>query len=241
MSIEKAGLIWLAFLSRLIMKKACSDIYELKRKGHTEDAYEAARQLYSLSKSVDVSSVMFWTAVDVLKLRVSENRIEEAQRICYALERLLNRVSDEKGWMHNAMQKCYALIREGELRANQSKNGPIHMQMGIWGEDMAIDFLKKKGYTILERDWHSKHRDIDIIAKQGDCIVFVEVKTRRNKALVDPLMSINKEKVKNLRYAIFHYLHYRKVVDKPWRIDAITVIGMKGQKPEINHYQDITL
>lgn len=106
---------------------------------------------------------------------------------------------------------------------------------------MAIDFLKKKGYTILERDWHSKHRDIDIIAKQGDCIVFVEVKTRRNKALVDPLMSINKEKVKNLRYAFFHYLHYRKVVDKPWRIDAITVIGMKGQKPEINHYQDITL
>ena len=97
------------------MKKACSDIYELKRKGHTEDAYEAARQLYSLSKSVDVSSVMFWTAVDVLKLRVSENRIEEAQKICYALERLLNRVSDEKGWMHNAMQKCYALIREGEL------------------------------------------------------------------------------------------------------------------------------
>jgi len=142
--------------------------------------------------------------------------------------------------MSNALKKCHAIIEAGEMREYQL-NGPMHMQMGIWSEDVAVSYLRQKGYIILERDWHSKHRDIDIIAQHGNMIVFVEVKTRRNNTFVDPLMAINKEKVKNLRYAIFHYLHYRKV-DNPWRFDAITVIGIKGQStPEINHYEDISL
>lgn len=46
------------------------------------------------------------------------------------------------------------------------------------GEQMAVDYLLHKGYQILERDWKSGHRDLDIIALDGDTVVFVEVKTR---------------------------------------------------------------
>ena len=144
-------------------KITCSDIYMLRRKGHKEEAYEAARQLYSIDKTEAVATVMFWTAVDVLKIRVSESRMEDARKIYMALERLFSHVADENGWMNNTMKKCHTLIEEGEIRENRSNNGPMHMQMGIWGEDVAVSFLKKKGYMILERDWRSKHRDIDIV------------------------------------------------------------------------------
>ena len=62
-----------------------------------------------------------------------------------------------------------------------------HNELGKWGEDCAADYLQRKGYTIVERDWKSGHRDIDIIAADKDgTIVFIEVKTRRNRLLATP-------------------------------------------------------
>ena len=95
--------------------------------------------------------------------------------------------------------------------------------------------------VILERDWHSNHRDIDIIAQQGDCIVFVEVKTRRNREYGDPLQAINYQKQKNLRRAINHYIHFRHL-NNPWRFDVITIVGVLGcNMPEISHIEDFAL
>jgi len=65
-------------------KITCLDIYDLRRNGHIEEAYEAARQLYSINKSRQVSAVMFWTAVDMLKMEVSEDRMDEAYKIYIA-------------------------------------------------------------------------------------------------------------------------------------------------------------
>ena len=56
-----------------------------------------------------------------------------------------------------------------------------HNDTGKWGEDLAAKYLEEKGYTIVERDWKSGRRDIDIIALDDDVVVFVEVKTRRNR------------------------------------------------------------
>ena len=50
-----------------------------------------------------------------------------------------------------------------------------HNDLGHWGEDLAAEYLQDKGYIILERDWKSGHRDLDIIALDGDTVVFVEV------------------------------------------------------------------
>ena len=218
-----------------------SEVFLLRNQGRKEEAYNAAREIYAVDKGPRASAAMFWTAVDVLKMRAHEDRMEEASKILKALERLLINVKDEKGWMHDAMKKCQALIEHGGKRKNFYEEGPEHLQMGIWGEELAMAYLREKGYVILERDWHSSHRDIDIIAQHGEWIVFVEVKTRRNREFADPLDAIDYQKRKNLSRAINHYIHYRKL-ENPCRFDVITIVGEMGNvMPEINHIEDFQL
>ena len=217
------------------------EVFGLREQGLTEEAYEAARTIYINDKSPHATAAMFWTAVDMLRMRVSEGRMEEAGKIYMALERLLNRTKDEKGWMHDAMERCHDLIDKGNKLQHPSEDAPEHLKTGIWGEELAAAFLRQKGYVILERDWRSSHRDIDIIALKDDCTVFVEVKTRRNREFADPLQAVNYSKRKNLRKAINHYIHYRKI-NNPWRFDVITIVGELGEKiPEINHIEDFRL
>ena len=118
---------------------------------------------------------------------------------------------------------------------------PEHLLTGIWGEQVAADYLCEKGYLLLEHDWHSNHRDIDIIAQQGNVIVFVEVKTRRNCDYSDPLQAVGYQKLRNLGRAINHYLHYRQF-NNPWRFDVVTVVGHLGcDNPSIDHIEDFPL
>ena len=70
-----------------------------------------------------------------------------------------------------------------------------HNELGTWGETLAAEYLEKKGYQILERDWKSGHRDLDIIAMDGDTMVIVEVKTRRNRLFTDPEMAAKVQKL----------------------------------------------
>lgn len=218
-----------------------NEVFGLRNQGRKEEAYEAAREIYATDKSPYASAAMFWTAVDMLKMRASEDRVEEAKKIYMALERLLNGMKDEKGWMHDALEKCHHLLEKGENREKLLNDGPQHMQMGIWGEELATAYLQEKGYVILERDWHSKHRDIDLIAQDGDCIVFVEVKTRRNRDFADPLQAVNYKKLKNLRLAINHYINYHKL-ENPWRFDVITIVGTMGTTmPDIDHIEGFSL
>jgi uncharacterized protein (TIGR00252 family) len=218
-----------------------NEVFGLRNQGRKEEAYEAARAIYATDKGPYASAAMFWTAVDMLRMRASEDRMDEARKIYMALERLLPHVKDEKGWMRDAMEKCSEWMKRGEKRATLTEDGPEHLQMGVWGEELAAAYLREKGYVILERDWHSIHRDIDIIAQQGEWIVFVEVKTRRNRDVSDPLQSINHQKQKNLRMAINHYIRCRKF-DNPWRFDVITIVGEMGSKmPEISHIEDFSL
>ncbi len=116
-----------------------------------------------------------------------------------------------------------------------------HNILGTWGETLAADYLERKGYTIVERDWKSGHRDIDIIAVNGNKVVFVEVKTRRNRIFGEPEDAINFMKLQNLRAAINHYVKYRHI-NQEIRFDIISIIGTPdGSEPEINHFEDIPL
>ena len=130
-----------------------------------------------------------------------------------------------------------------------------HNELGTWGEEMAVRFLERKGYTILERDWKSGHRDIDIIATDGEIIVFVEVKTRRNRMFGEPEEAIDYQKLRNLRVAINHFVKY-KCINQEIRLDAITVVGINQEirldaitvvgtpdsgEPEITHIQDFPI
>ena len=217
------------------------EVFQLRKQGRIEEAYEAIRQLYAADKGAYASLAMFWTATDILKKRLGEGKVDEARKILMALERMLPQVPDKEGWARKSFEKCQTLISKDENRQNQSSEAPEHIRLGIWGEELAAAYLREKGYVILERDWHSVHRDIDIIAQDGDTIVFVEVKTRRNRDFGDPLQAVDFEKRHHLRLAMNHYIKYRKM-DNPCRFDVITVVGEMGcGMPEISHIDDFNI
>ncbi len=89
------------------------DIFELRKQGKIEEAYEAIRAMYAVHKGRYTSLCMFWTASDVFKKRLEEKRIEEAEKIYLALKRLVPSIEDNKttGFMHYAEGR---LIKESE-------------------------------------------------------------------------------------------------------------------------------
>ena len=115
-----------------------------------------------------------------------------------------------------------------------------HNELGRWGEDLATAYLEQKGYTIMERDWKSGRRDIDIIAREGNTVVFVEVKTRRSSVFGEPEEAIDFHKLQNLQQAINHYVKYNHI-RQPIRFDIISIVGTTDKTPDIRHIQDVTL
>lgn len=102
-------------------------------------------------------------------------------------------------------------------------------EIGAKGELLAQEYLKKQGYEILEtnkqfQDGAKKTCEIDIIAKQKDTLIFVEVKTRSSDFCGSPFEAITKTKYENIKIGLFTYLQETKVKYKKFRIDAISVI-----------------
>ena len=218
------------------------DVFELRKQGRVEEAYDAIRQLYANDKGRYTSLAMFWTATDILKKRLDEGRTVEAEKVFAALERMLPNVPDKEGLVERMFRKCKNMMHERGI-AGDRKTGdvPEHLLTGIWGEELAIASLREKGYAILERDWHSGHRDIDIIAQKDGIIVFVEVKTRTSRDFIEPIKAVNPQKQHNLLLAINHYLQY-KHISSAYRFDVITIVGTPGcLTPEIEHIEDFAL
>ena len=116
-----------------------------------------------------------------------------------------------------------------------------HNELGKWGEDLAVAYLQEKGYQLIERDWKSGRRDIDIIAKdETGAIVFVEVKTRRSRVFGEPEEAIDYRKMQSLQQAINHYIKFRHI-NSDVRFDIISIVGTIGSEPEINHIKDVAL
>ena len=116
-----------------------------------------------------------------------------------------------------------------------------HNELGKWGEDLAVAYLQGKDYQILERDWKSGRRDIDIIARDTDLTtVFVEVKTRRNRLFGEPEEAIDYRKMQSLQQAINHYIKFRHL-NGAVRFDIISIVGTIGEEPDINHIKDVAL
>ena len=115
-----------------------------------------------------------------------------------------------------------------------------HNELGKWGEDIATAYLEEKGYEVIERDWKSGHHDLDIVAKDGNTLVIVEVKTRRNRLFGDPEESIDYKKRKSLQSTINHYIKSHRT-GQDVRFDIISIVGMIDSQPEIDHIIDVTL
>lgn len=115
-----------------------------------------------------------------------------------------------------------------------------HNELGKWGEDTAAAYLEEKGYQIIERDWKSGHHDLDIVAKEDNTLVIVEVKTRRSRLFGDPEEAIDYKKRQSLQSAINHYVKSHRT-SHDVRFDIISIVGMIGSQPEIEHIKDVAL
>jgi len=94
---------------------------------------------------------------------------------------------------------------------------------GIWGEKLARDFLEKRGYRILETNYRCPHGEIDIVARQKDYLVFVEVRAKTSLDFGSPEESITPAKQERMRAAAFHYQQTHDDLPPLWRIDVVAV------------------
>ena len=109
---------------------------------------------------------------------------------------------------------------------------------GKTGEDLAASVLVKKGYKIVERNYRYGKGEIDIIAKDGEVLVFVEVKTRKNLEYGPPETAISKGKQKQVRKIAEAYLFEKEIKDTDCRIDVIAIQFMPKMRPKINHIKN---
>jgi len=114
---------------------------------------------------------------------------------------------------------------------------------GLWGEEQAAEFLKRRGFRILGRRVRVDRRDeIDIIARDGSIAVFVEVKTRRTERFGRPASAIGPGKRRSLSRAAVRYLKKAGWPSAVIRFDVVEVIGRPGGgAPEIRHIENAFL
>ena len=101
---------------------------------------------------------------------------------------------------------------------------------GILGEKLAGDFLRKRGYRILEANYRCPRGEVDLIAEHNDYLVFVEVRTRRSREFGTPEESITATKKERLRAIAAHYQQTHDNLPQLWRIDVVAVeLDKKGE------------
>ena len=115
----------------------------------------------------------------------------------------------------------------------------VHNELGKLGEDLAVQYMTDKGYEILERNWRNIHKEIDVIAKDGDDLVIVEVKARQTDEYGEPDIAVTKRKQRMLIAAANAYIT-RKGLDVETRFDIISIVFKDGE-PVIEHIEDAFL
>ena len=95
--------------------------------------------------------------------------------------------------------------------------------MGTKGEDSALRFLKHRGYRIIQRNYRCRFGEVDIIAADGDIIVFIEVKSRTSDAFGRPEEAVVTRKQQRISQTARHYLAVHDLVDRDARFDVVAI------------------
>jgi putative endonuclease len=105
-----------------------------------------------------------------------------------------------------------------------SKDLPLkRKEVGARGEKLAAEYLKKHGYKIIQRNFRCREGEIDIIAQQGDCLVFVEVRAKKGSGFGTPEESVTLSKREKLISLTNAYLQGCDNPPTSWRIDVVAV------------------
>ncbi len=113
-----------------------------------------------------------------------------------------------------------------------------HNDLGKLGEEIAKEFLEQKGYQIEALNYRHRRLELDIVAKDGDTLVFVEVKTRSDDFLFDPEKAMTEKKETLMRNAAVAYM---RETDYDWaiRFDVIAIVVRGKDRFEVRHGEDV--
>jgi putative endonuclease len=111
--------------------------------------------------------------------------------------------------------------------------------LGKWGEALAAETLARQGYVLLERNTRTPYGELDLVMRQGQATVFVEVKTRASPAFGLPEESVTRSKQEHLLRAAQHYLLCHPELGGDWRVDVIAIRRQADGPPEVVHFENI--
>jgi putative endonuclease len=118
-----------------------------------------------------------------------------------------------------------------------TRRDPKYTDLGRKGERLATDFLRKKGYRVVEKNYRTRRGEIDIVCEHKGCVVFVEVKTRRSLSFGSPEEAVDKRKRSKMLDTAARYLIERFKTDKvDCRFDVVTIL--EGRATRIAHIED---
>ena len=111
-----------------------------------------------------------------------------------------------------------------------------NQRIGKWGDDAVATYLAERGYEIITRNARTPYGEIDLVAKQDDITIFVEVKSRTSNKMGLPEESVNLRKQAHM-LACAEYYAAENAIDH-WQIDVIAVEGKVGLEPKITHFEN---
>ena len=114
----------------------------------------------------------------------------------------------------------------------------LRKTIGNSGEQKSCDYLLNHGFSIVERNYRTKDGEIDIIAKTGEILVFVEVKTRTTVEFGNPAEAVNETKIEHMLKTAKYFLYSNRINNKSMRFDVIEVFIYKGRY-KVNHIKQI--
>ncbi len=107
-------------------------------------------------------------------------------------------------------------------------------ELGKGGEEVALRFLKKNGYQILQKNYVCKMGEVDIIAREKDTLAFIEVKTRTTRAFGPPQLAVNASKQMQLSKAALSFIKEKRLEEAKARFDVVAIIlGPGGEEIEL--------
>ncbi len=115
---------------------------------------------------------------------------------------------------------------------------PFRLSLGDRGEIVACEFLKKNGYTILEKNYKCALGEIDAVAKRKGRLAFIEIKTRTGAQFGTPQEAVDARKREKLLKLASWYLKEKKMPDVPVSFDVVAVVWREGQAPDVRLLAD---
>ncbi|GGL40867.1 YraN family protein [Phycicoccus endophyticus] len=107
--------------------------------------------------------------------------------------------------------------------------------LGRYGEELAARYLRERGLEVLERNWRCEHGEVDIVARDGECLVICEVKTRRGTAFGEPVEAVTAAKALRLRRLAAAYARRHPQAGQGLRVDVVGVLCRPGEPARVRH------